>query len=95
MTFYEENFYQENFYSVVDRDRVGSVRIVLPDPGRDRNAGYDDPNPVDSHPYQFQANEKVEKVDFFPENFNILKHLKHTTRSTLMRKIKHCKVAML
>jgi hypothetical protein len=37
----------------------GRIRIILPDPDR----------------YKFQANEKVYKVDFFPENFNMLSNM--------------------
>jgi hypothetical protein len=54
----------------------GRIRIILPDP--DRN--------------QFQANEKVEILNFFLENFNMLAEiLKIMTHLTLMRKIKLCK----
>jgi hypothetical protein len=46
--------------------------------------------------YQFQSNEKVDKLYFFPENFKMLpKILTILTPVTLMRKIKHYKLTML
>jgi hypothetical protein len=69
VTFYQENFTES---TSVSGSESGLIRIILPDSVRDRNA---DPNPVDSDPYQFQANEKVEKVDFFQKiSICFLKH---------------------
>ncbi len=83
-----------HIYGVVDLDpdRVGSTSI-LPDRDRDRVRN---PEHADPDPDQFQAGENVDKLNFFPENFNMLsKILKIATYFTLMRKIKHCKLAML
>ncbi len=55
----------------------------MPDPDGDRH-------PVQANPdrYRFQANEKVDTLIFFLENFNILaKILKISTHLILMRKI--------
>ncbi len=48
-------------------DRVES--IIAPDPDRGRNPGHADLDPADPDRYQFQANEKVEKLKFFPRKF--------------------------
>jgi hypothetical protein len=79
------------------RGRIGSEsHHFLPDPDPDRNPEHADPDPADSDRYQFQADEKVNKLKNFPENFNMLsKILKIVTYLTLMRKIKRCKLALL
>ncbi len=60
----------------------GRIRIILPDP--DRHPGHVDPDG-----YQFQANRKVAKLNYFPDNFNMLsKILKMWTHLILMRKVK-------
>ncbi len=86
-------------YGVVDLDpdpdRVGTTSF-LPDPDPDRNPEHADPDPADSDRYRFQADEKVNKLNIFPRHFNMLsKILKIVTYLTLMRKIKHCKLALL
>jgi hypothetical protein len=68
-------------------DRVGSA---LPDP--DRYPGHADLDLADPDRCQFQANEKVDKVDFFQKNLYMLsKILKTYTHLTLMRKGKRLK----
>jgi hypothetical protein len=89
-----------HFYGVVDLDpdpnRLRSTFLPDPDQDRDRNPDHADSDPADSDRYQFQADENVDKLNFFPENFNMLsKILKIATYLTLVRKIKHCKLAML
>jgi hypothetical protein len=60
---------------------------------RDRHPGHADPDPADPYGYQLEANEKVDKLNFFPEKFYMLtKILKFLT---MMSKRKHCKLAML
>jgi hypothetical protein len=46
--------------------------LSSPDLDRDRHPGHADLNPADPNRYQFQANEKAGKVNFFPDNFNML-----------------------
>ncbi len=43
----------------------GRIRIILPDPGRDRQPGYAVPDPTDPDRYQFLTNEKFEELNFF------------------------------
>jgi hypothetical protein len=69
--------------SVVDPDRI---RIIFPHP--DRHPGHADPDPAAPDRYQFQANEKFDKLNFFQENFDMLvKILKIMTHLTLIGKI--------
>jgi hypothetical protein len=61
----------------------GQIRIIL-----------SDPDPADSDRYQCQAYEKVDKSYLFPQNVNMPSKIhKFMTSLTLMRKIKHCKLA--
>jgi hypothetical protein len=50
----------------------------LPALDRDQHPGHTDPDAADPYRYKFQANEKVDKVDFFPENFNVLSKILKT-----------------
>jgi hypothetical protein len=43
----------------------GRIRIILPDPNRDRHPGHADPNPADPDRFQCQEYEKVDKQFFF------------------------------
>jgi hypothetical protein len=74
---------------------IGSDLHHFDGSGSDRHPGHADPDPADPDRYQFQAYEKVDKGNFFPQNFNIpvlsKKILKIMTHLTLMRKIKQCK----
>jgi hypothetical protein len=67
----------------------------LTDP--DRHPELDDPDPEPMDRYQCQAYEKVDILGIlFPKNFSVLfKLLKIMTPLTLMRKIKHVKLAKL
>ncbi len=47
----------------------GWIRIIFPDLVWDRHPGHAGPNPGR---YQFQANEKVNKLYFFPWKYNML-----------------------
>jgi hypothetical protein len=77
----------------------GRIQILLPDPDRDQHPGHADHYPAHPDRYQFKStgNEKVDQLNFFPENFNIVtkiqKILIHLSL-TLMRKIKHCKLTI-
>ncbi len=74
------------------------ISIILPDPDWERHPGHADRDPADTDWYQVQANEKVDKLNSFLKKINImskiLKIMAHLT-VTLMRKIKHCELAML
>jgi len=68
-------------------DRAGSATFA----GSGSRSRHADPDR-----YKLQANEKVEKEDFFPENFNMLsKILKTYVTFDTDENIKNCKVAML
>jgi hypothetical protein len=58
--------------------------IILPDPGRDRHPGHADPDPANPDRYQVQANENVEKLNFFPENFNIVSKIMKISKLTML-----------
>jgi hypothetical protein len=49
----------------------GRIRIILPDPYPDRewHPGHADPDQADPNRFQFQANEKGDKLYFFPKKF--------------------------
>ncbi len=51
----------------------GLGQIILPDtdPDRDWHSGHADPDPADPNRFQFQANEKGDKLYFFPKNFKL------------------------
>jgi hypothetical protein len=54
------------------------IRTGLLDPDRDRHPGHADSDSADSDRYQLQTNEKVYKVNFFPENVNMLSKILNT-----------------
>jgi hypothetical protein len=54
--------------------RIGRIRSIFldPDPDRDRHPEHADPDSADSDRYHCQAYEKVYKLYFFPQYFNML-----------------------
>ncbi len=52
----------------------GLIRIILPD--RDRHPGRRNPDPADPDQYHFQTNVKVDKLDFFSRNSNMVSKIK-------------------
>jgi hypothetical protein len=45
------------------------ISVILSDPDPDQHPGHSNPDPTDKDWYQFQANKKVEKLNFFPGKF--------------------------
>jgi hypothetical protein len=67
--------------------------VVVPDPDRHRRLAYPDRNRINASDRQMK---KVDKVYFVQKNIQYaVKKLKIMTFLTLMRKIKHCKLAKL
>jgi hypothetical protein len=61
---------------------------------RDRHPGRADPNPADPNRYEFQANEKDGKVNFFPIFQYAVKNTEKISTFDTDEKVK-CKVSML
>ncbi len=81
MTVCKEGAKDFGFVDIIHHIPVLWIRIRIgPDTHHfaERHPGHAHPNPTDHNRYQFQANEKVYKVDFFPENFNLLTKLQKT-----------------
>ncbi len=68
----------------------GTVIHSVVDPDRDRgpHPGHADPDAANTDRYPFHENYKVDKLCFFPENFNMMSKIqKIYTPLTLVRKI--------
>ncbi len=56
-------------YLVEQLTRCDLLRLILLTEHPDRHPGHADPHPADPDRYQFQANEKIDKLNFCPEKF--------------------------